>query len=83
MMHLKIGMKELKPCPFCGSGAIFEEHIENGKTQFIVRCGRCGRALYQTDTVDFTYESDKSAWEELKQNAVDMWNERAYENDKE
>lgn len=76
MMLGKIGLNELKPCPFCGAGAIFEEHSDEIATNFLIRCGRCGCVLSSSNKVLLSNKNYKTEKEKLLKEMTEAWNER-------
>ena len=58
---------QLKPCPFCGGGAIFEEYAYNTDGRII--CVRCG-ATSSNEWCD-------SSGKDWKVKAAEKWNRRA------
>ena len=50
---------KLKPCPFCGSAAVFRC---NGENQYLVRCGNLFCKVYTTTYVETTKAKAISAW---------------------
>ena len=56
-------MKELKPCPFCGSVVIKEDTTNCSCFVFhFMRCKKCGA---------------KTVYYETKNSAIDAWNKRS------
>ena len=50
---------KLKPCPFCGSAAVFRC---NGENQYLVRCGNLFCKVYATTYVETTKAKAIAAW---------------------
>ena len=50
---------KLKPCPFCGSAAVFRY---NGENQYLVRCGNLFCKVYATTYVETTKAKAIAAW---------------------
>lgn len=70
----------IKPCPFCGGEGRLVKEYESGHgyciDEHVVRCRECGAYGGRTST----YGNDKPA-EELKKEAIDMWNTRKDEHE--
>ena len=76
MIHDKIGLNELKHCPFCGSGAILEEKTNETFASFLVRCGHCGCILFSSEKIllsNTNYDAEK---ERLIKKVIENWNNR-------
>jgi hypothetical protein len=66
-------MNNLKPCPFCGSGATLEDH----RLLWVARCTSCGACVLGDRAPEPEQEMPSAYWEPFRQSAVDRWNQRA------
>ena len=83
-------MSDLKPCPFCGGKAVFEQS-ECGRAErssvvirFSVRCGKCGTSAatsYGNIFINLSKTGDLNVWCDEREKAVSSWNRRDYEAD--
>lgn len=77
---------ELKPCPFCGGKAVFEQR-DYGKAdrcsvgmQFHIRCKKCGSTVKKTFGSVFIKLSETgelNIWSDDRAEAIEAWNRRA------
>lgn len=66
-------MEKLKPCPFCGGTAVFEDWEFARVSGTTVGCDSCGAYIIMSDLED----GDKGdSWHDK---AVEKWNHRAIE----
>lgn len=80
-------MKELKPCPFCGSEAKlmrYNMELLNRKLlieEFAVKCTKCGASTVKYESVTKYHQDggDKQIICDGMQEAIDAWNQRSYD----
>ncbi len=79
--------KILKPCPFCGGDARFEElshrisNIECVGWNYTIKCSKCGVKLPQTATLLMFMNNNglpsiTSSSEGIRNTLIDAWNQR-------
>lgn len=67
---VRAGMKELKPCPFCGGEPLLEPYEVRKGYEASIQCNRClGRMI------SITYDDEKTAVKKV----IEAWNRRAGE----
>lgn len=78
--------EELKPCPFCGGKAEFMVHIDDspGRRELGaylcsvgVRCSNCTLARFQPANIHVPVDSLYATIEELRDDSIKFWNQRA------
>ena len=77
---------ELKPCPFCGGKAVFEQ-IDFGKAercsvgmQFKIRCKKCGSTMPRKSLnvfIKLSETGELNIWLDDRAEAIEAWNRRA------
>lgn len=67
----------MKPCPFCGDNAPFVAvHQTDTANHVWIGCSHCAaRGSCMSDTRDLNGDFEKTE-DELRQDAIDAWNER-------
>ena len=63
---------ELKPCPFCGSPGVAEDH----RLQWVVRCTNCTACVLGERAPEPEDDLPDAYWDGIKQTAVSAWNSR-------
>ena len=77
---------ELKPCPFCGGKAVFEQ-MDFGKAdrrsvgmQFKIRCKKCGSTVpksFGSVFIKLSKTGELNIWIDDRAEAIEAWNRRA------
>lgn len=80
-------MDKLKPCPFCGGEAEFDQTAYGRTTdhssvslQFEIRCKKCGATApnaYGYISINLSSNGELNIWHDDKNPAIDAWNRRA------
>lgn len=81
-------MIELKPCPFCGGKAEFDQIARgtadnfSAKLDFEIRCKKCGATApdaYGYIAINLSSNGELNVWHDDKSKAIAAWNRRARE----
>lgn len=75
---------ELKPCPFCGSKALFVQKAYGTKDGSEISCGKCFAKAPHSDgkvLVKIGPNGELFTWQDGRQEAVVAWNRRANDYD--
>ena len=79
-------MSDLKPCPFCGEKAQFEQRgygttdLASVRLGFSVRCKKCGAYAPHADghiSINLSVTGELNIWEDDRNKAIEAWNRRA------
>lgn len=79
-------MSELKPCPFCGGKAYFEQRgygttdLGSVRLAFSIRCKKCGIFGPGSDghiAINLSSTGELNVWHDDRKQAIEAWNRRA------
>jgi Lar family restriction alleviation protein len=77
---------DLKPCPFCGGKASFEQRSygttspDSVRLGFSIRCIKCGTFVPGADgyiAINLSSIGELNIWHDDRKQAFDAWNRRA------
>lgn len=81
-------MTELKPCPFCGGKAEFDQtgygatDHSSVELRFAIRCKKCGATApdaYGYIAINLSSNGELNVWHDDKSKAIAAWNRRTRE----